>query len=280
MVRFLSLTQEEPLPKLYVSGYYLFILIGLYLLVKLLVKWYVVAYNRPLYRHFFVYKNISRAQETLLKREFKFYNKLSEKHKKQFRHRVATFINAKEFIGREGVVVTEDMKTLIAAIGCKLSFGRKEYEYDLIESILIYPNEFYSTINDAYHKGEFNPKLKALVISWKDFEEGYTIDNDNINLGLHEFMHAMHLEVKMTKHQDNTRFKRHFNLIMQQLANKELKKTLDETKFFRAYAFTNQYEFMAVLTEYFFESPKELKQHFPVIYDHINKALNLQLVGF
>ena len=146
--------------------------------------------------------------------------------------------------------------------------------------MIIFPKEFYSAVNDAYHKGEFNPRGKTLVLSWKHFKEGYQIDNDNYNLGLHEFMHAMHLEAKVGMDLDASRFMRHFQLIMRQLGDEELKKTLDNTKFFRAYAFTNQYEFMAVLTEYFFESPKELKQHFPVVYDHVNKALNLQVAGF
>ncbi|MFT5678343.1 MAG: Mlc titration factor MtfA (ptsG expression regulator), partial [Patiriisocius sp.] len=91
---------------------------------------------------------------------------------------------------------------------------------------------------------------------------------------------AMHLEAKVGMDLDASRFMHHFQLIMRQLSDEELKKTLDNTKFFRAYAFANQYEFMAVLTEYFFESPKELKQHFPVVYDHVNKALNLQVAGF
>lgn len=280
MTQFLFFIQEESLPKLDISGYYFLILIGLYVLIRIFKKWYVVTYNRPFFRHYLVYKKLSKTQESILIRELKFYKNLSEKHKKQFRHRVATFINDKEFIGRDGAVITLEMQTLVAAIGCKLSFGRKKYLYDLLDTIIIYPNEFYSAINDTYHKGEFNPKLKVLVLSWADFKEGYQVENDNVNLGLHEFMHAMHLETRVDKHTDNVRFKRHFQFIMKQLANEELKRKLDETKFFRAYAFTNQYEFMAVLTEYFFESPKELKQHFPVLYDHVNKALNMQVVGF
>ena len=261
-------------------SYYVIFFIILYFLFQVFENWYAEKYHRPLFRNILVFRTLSKAQETILKSQFAFYNTLSKKHKKQFRHRVATFINDKEFVGREGTEITIEMQTLVAAIGCMLSFGRKKYLYGILDTVIIFPKEFYSAVNDAYHKGEFNPSGKALVLSWKHFKEGYQIDNDNYNLGLHEFMHAMHLEAKVGMDLDASRFMRHFQLIMRQLGDEELKKTLDNTKFFRAYAFTNQYEFMAVLTEYFFESPKELKQHFPVVYDHVNKALNLQVAGF
>jgi Mlc titration factor MtfA (ptsG expression regulator) len=263
----------------YYSYYVIFIII-LYFLFQVFENWYAEKYHRPLFRNILVFRTLSNAQETILKSQFTFYNTLSKKHKKQFRHRVATFINDKNFVGREGTKITIEMQTLVAAIGCMLSFGRKKYLYGILDTVIIFPKEFYSAVNDAYHKGEFNPRGKALVLSWKHFKEGYQIDNDNYNLGLHEFMHAMHLEAKVGMDLDASRFMRHFQHIMRQLSDEELKKTLDNTKFFRAYAFTNQYEFMAVLTEYFFESPKELKQYFPVVYDHVNKALNLQVAGF
>jgi Mlc titration factor MtfA (ptsG expression regulator) len=261
-------------------SYYVIFFIILYFLFQVFENWYAEKYHRPLFRNILVFRTLSKAQETILKSQCTFYNTLSKKHKKQFRHRVATFINDKEFVGREGTEITIEMQTLVAAIACMLSFGRKKYLYGILDTVIIFPKEFYSAVNDAYHKGEFNPRGKALVLSWKHFKEGYQIDNDNYNLGLHEFMHAMHLEAKVGMDLDASRFMRHFQLIMRQLGDEELKKTLDNTKFFRAYAFTNQYEFMAVLTEYFFESPKELKQHFPVVYDHVNKALNLQVAGF
>lgn len=130
------------------------------------------------------------------------------------------------------------------------------------------------------HKGEFNPYGKALVLSWKDFEEGYQITNDNRNLGIHEFMHAMQLEARKSRDLDSTRFAKQFQNILMQLTHKEVKDKLDETKYFRAYAFTNQYEFMAVLAEYFIESPKDFKSHFPMLYTYTQKLLNFRFAGY
>lgn len=260
---------------------YSIVLLGFsFFLFKVFENWYSSTYNRPLFRHYFIFRKLPKSQLEILENDFVFYKKLSEKHKRQFQHRVVTFISEKKFVGRDELIVTERMQVLIAAVGCMLSFGRKNYEYSLVEFILIYPKEFYSAINDAYHKGEFNPRERALVLSWKDFEDGYKITDDNLNLGIHEFMHAMQLEAMQSKDVDASRFLKEFQNILLQLTNIELKEKLDETRYFRAYAFTNQYEFMAVLAEYFIESPKDFKTHFPKLYSHTQKLLNFTFAGY
>ncbi len=260
---------------------YSIVLLGFaFFLFRLFENWYASTYNKPLFRHYLVYKNISKDQKHILETEFHFYQLLSKKHKRQFRHRVATFIATKKFIGREHLEVTDRMKVLIASVGCMLSFGRKNYEYSLIDFVLIYPEEFYSTANDSHHKGEFNPREKALVLSWKDFENGYRITDDNLNLGIHEFMHAMQLEARKSRDLDAARFTKQFQNILKRLTHQEVKDKLDETRYFREYAFTNQYEFMAVLAEYFIESPTDFKDHFPQLYDHTQKLLNFRFAGY
>ncbi|MCW8980511.1 MAG: zinc-dependent peptidase [Altibacter sp.] len=260
---------------------YTIVLLGFaFFLFRVFENWYANQYNRPLYRHYFVYKRLSETQLRILEEEFTFYNKLSSKHKRQFQHRMVTFLNEKKFVGRGQLIVTERMKVLVTAMGCMLSFGRKNYEYSLINYILLYPGEFYSTMNDAYHKGEFNPRERALVLSWSDFENGYKITDDNLNLGIHEFMHAMQLESLKSRDLDSSRFGKQFQKILQQLTQQEVKDKLDETRYFRAYAFTNQYEFMAVLTEYFIESPGDFKMHFPKLYQHTRQLLNFNFAGY
>jgi len=260
---------------------YTILLIGFaFYFFRLFENFYGSYFNKPLLRHYLVYKKLSETQVEVLKEEFSFYNSLSKKHQLQFQHRVVSFISNKEYIAREGFIITERIKVLIAATGCMLSFGRKNYGYRLIEYILVYPEEFYSTINEAYHKGEFNPKGKALVLSWKDFEEGYDISNDNRNLGIHEFMHAMQLEAKHGSDGDSDRFEKQFQNVLKQLTKPEIKDKLIDTRYFRDYAFTNQYEFMAVMAEYFFESPKEFKNIFPELYGYTKKLLNFNFVNY
>ncbi len=276
----LFLQSEAYAPWLIPYAYSIVLLGFAFFLFRVFENLYAANFDRPLFRQYFVYKKLLPSQTAILKSDFSFYNKLSEKHKRQFQHRISQFLSEKEFIGRGEINVTDKMQVLIAAIACMLSFGRKNYTYSLIKFILIYPTEFYSTVNNNYHKGEFNPKEKALVLSWKDFEEGFQIDNNNLNVGIHEFMHAMQLEAKKSRDLDSARFTKQFQNILKQLTRQDVKDQLDKTVYFRAYAFTNQYEFMAVLAEYFFESPEDFKAIFPKLYDYTKKLLNFNFAGY
>ena len=206
-----------------------YILVGIGVLVvyvgfRMYENWYANTKDKLLYRQLWIFKRLSKAQKDYLNENFKFYTKLTPKEKRRFEHRVAHFVHLKEFIGREDLVVTGEKKLLIAAVGCMLSFGRKHYDYRLIDYILLYPKAFYSSVNGGYHKGEFNPMQRTLVLSWEDFEHGYRISDDNLNLGIHEFMHALQLDAKQSNDIDALRFERTYQHILQQLTNATEKK--------------------------------------------------------
>jgi hypothetical protein len=277
---YLTIEPEPYAPWLAPYAYIIVLLGFVFFLFLVFENLYASIFNKPLFRHYFVYKKLSDSKEIILQNQFDFYSKLSVKHKKQFRHRMVQFISKKELIGRDNLVITEQMEVLIAAVACMLSFGRKNYTYTLVDYIIIYPSNFYSTVNQNFHKGEFNPRERALVLSWEDFKIGFEINNDNLNVGIHEFMHAMQLEAKRSRDIDSSRFTKQFQNILNQLTKKEVKDQLDKSRFFRAYAFTNQYEFMAVLAEYFFESPEDFKAIFPKLYEHTKKLLNFNFAGY
>ncbi|MEP0262819.1 zinc-dependent peptidase [Dokdonia sp.] len=252
----------------------------LYVIFRMYENWYANKYDRLIFRDIWVYRKLSRKQKQILSTELHFYQLLTTKQKRSFEHRVASFIKKKQFIGRDDLVVTDRMKVLVAGVGCMLTFGRKHYIYKYIDFVLIYPEAFYSASNDNYHKGEFNPRGKTLVLSWKDFEIGYRITDDNLNLGIHEFMHALQVEAKQNDDIDSLRFERQFQKILRRLTDQDLKDKLDEVRYFRAYAFTNEFEFMAVLAEYFMESPEEFKINFPKLYAYQKCLLNFNFANY
>lgn len=248
----------------------------LYILFRMYETWYANKTDRVLYRDLLVFRSLSRKQKEILSTKNEFYKKLSKKEQRRFEHRVKVFLNETQFVGREGLVVDDEMKTLIAATAMMVAFGRKNYAYELVDYVLLYPDVFYSNANNAYHKGEFNPMQKSIVFSWKDFKHGYKITDDNLNVGIHEFVHALQIGAIKSNDIDSLRLERVFQRILRRLTNQEVKDKLDEVKFFRAYAFTNQYEFMAVMIEYFFESPENFETYFPKLYEHTRALLNFE----
>jgi len=252
-----------------------------FLLVKVIDGISVNWYGKPLWVHFYLFKKtLTSSQKRILRNEFSFYRRLNAKEQSHFEHRVATFIKNKSFIGRDDLVVIERQKILITATATMLTFGMRKYQLPIIEKILLYPDVFYSTINDKYHKGEFNPKFKALVLSWKHFEEGYSTKEDKINLGIHEFTHAIHFNSLRYKGSSGKLFLNGFNDVQRLLLNKRIKEDLRDSGYFREYAFTNKFEFLAVLLESFIESPVEFKQRFPMIYKNIQQMFNFRFTGY
>lgn len=242
---------------------------------------FVIRKKRPLYRHIIPFRKLTENQLRILESDFKFYKKLEDKEKRYFEHRVASLIKDKFFIGREGLTVTDEMKVLISATAAMLTFGFRDFYIGLINKIFIYPDEFYSQINEEFHKGEFNPTLKALVISWKHFKEGFEIANDNVNLGIHEFTHAIHLNSIKERDVSSTIFEDSFKELIELIREEEdLRNRLVQADYFRDYAFTNQFEFLAVIVESFIENPNELKNQFPKVYSKVQQMLNFNFAGY
>lgn len=254
----------------------------LYYAFRMLEMAYVLKHKKPLYNHFYVFlRQLNASQKAILKHHFSFYKNLSEKEKKYFEHRVALFIKDKDFIGRGGCKITDEMKVLISATAVMLTFGFRDFYIGVISKIVVYPNKFYSNTNQTYHRGEFNPKLKTLVLSWEDFKSGFSDENDNLNLGIHEFTHAIHINSIKERDVSSTIFSDSFKELTKLLSlNETLRNELIASEYFRKYAFTNQFEFVAVIIENFIETPKEFKAQFPKIYHKVRQMLNFNVVGY
>jgi MtfA peptidase len=139
--------------------------------------------------------------------------------------------------------------------------------------ILVYPDDYYSTITHRYHKGEVNTK-GLIVLSWRNLLKGYQDDSDGRNLGLHEMAHALKIvdaikteEYNFMDQEIYHQFLGHSRMEMQRIIN-------GEESFFRDYAAANDYEFFAVAVENFFERPQEFKNHHSRLFDLLSQLLN------
>ncbi|RSK41966.1 zinc-dependent peptidase [Mangrovimonas spongiae] len=243
---------------------------------------YALFKKKPIYTHLYLRpKTITSKQEQILVSKSHFYKRLSPKKRQYFRHRLALFMNEKSFVGRQDMEITEEVKVLISATAVMLTFGFRNFLIGMVDTILVYPAAFYSNTNNSLHKGEFNPKLKTVVLSWEDFVLGIDVSNDNLNLGVHEFAHAIHMN--SIKYQDinGALFLKSFNELVTLLINNEtLKQDLIESSYLRGYAYTNQYEFMAVVIEHFIETPSEFRSQFPQLYNKTKQMLNFNFAGY
>jgi Mlc titration factor MtfA (ptsG expression regulator) len=133
----------------------------------------------------------------------------------------------------------------------------RHYLIDVFDKIIIYPQPYFSTITQEYHKGEFNPEWNFCVFL-ENFQEGFSNENDNLNLGLHEFSHSLYFHGLKGRDHSSVVFADAYKKCKIFNWNRCFKPSC---KFwlFQVYAYTNQVEFLAVIFEHFFETPKLLK---------------------
>lgn len=256
----------------------LFTVVFAYYIFRVIIEpVYVMIYNRPVYVHLYlVCKKLPAGLTPILEKEFAFYRNLSLRKKRYFEHRVERFINHYKFIPQEGLDITDEMKVKIAATSVMLTFGMQKYIYKVFNAVILFPDIFPSKIDGIYHKGEFNPAARTITFSWKHFEEGIKYDSDNLNLGLHEFAHALHFDSLSKKRPGSSAiiYKDGFNKILKYIESPANREKLISENYFRGYAYTNQYEFVAVLLEYFFETPQLFRQKLPELYTIVKRMIN------
>ena len=208
-----------------------------------------------------------------LEKHNSFYQKLPPESKKRFLRKLQQFIRTKEFVPRGIAFVTDEMRALIGSSAVQLTFGLPNVTLRHFERILIYPDEYYSTINKQYHKGEVNPRHKAIVVSWKYFVQGYADDSDGINLGLHEMAHALKLENMIRNGEHNFFSRTEYNKWLSMAEVEMAKIRRGEKSPFRQYAGVNEDEFFATGMELYFEQPHELNHYNPELYKTLSNLL-------
>lgn len=70
-------------------------------------------------------------------------------------------------------------------------------------------------------------------------------------------------------------FLNHYKALLERLKDRKLQRKIVKTGYLRTYAFKNQYEFLSVLVEHFFETPHEFNQKLPEVYEMVKRMLNL-----
>ncbi len=206
----------------------------------------------------------------------RFFMELSPNLQRSFGSRIMNFLDYKEFQTREGLGLTTEMKLVISSAAVRITFGLRNYEFSLFHTIIIFPDEYYSNYSQQSVNGETSA-AGVIVFSWNDLKYGNSIPDDSINLGYHEFAHALFLEHLMEPY--NNSFKDHYREWLLFVKNNDKLGESVDKHIFRDYAATNEMEFFAVALENFFERPDHFKEGLPVLYVLMSKMLNQDLAS-
>ncbi|WP_076418969.1 M90 family metallopeptidase [Colwellia sp. UCD-KL20] len=203
----------------------------------------------------------------------------------QLKQHIQVFLAEKEFIGCNGVEITDEIKITIAAQACLLLLNRKTDYYPKLNTILVYPSAFVkeqqirNTDGVQYTKrtalsGE-SWELGKIVLSWQDTLDGAEIPDDGHNVVIHEFAHQLDQEDGsangapiLGKDQDykswSDAFSKQFELLKKQALS-------GSPSLFDYYGATNPAEFFAVASEVFFEQSNKFNHYYPTLYRQLSQ---------
>jgi hypothetical protein len=210
----------------------------------------------------------------ILQKYFPYYQQLTGHEKALFERKVCNFLYGKRFVPRNVDEVTIEAKILIAATAVQLTFGLPDIYLRHFNTILVYPDDYYSTITRRFHRGEVNPMFGIIVLSWQSFIDGFIHGDSGVNLGLHEMAHALRLE-NIIYNEEYAFFDADLLDRLDALGQRVCYSnySLDEM-ILRPYACASKHEFFSVAVENFFERPTILRESMPELYAILCKLLN------
>ena len=236
---------------------------------------YLLIFKKPLFIHFYgKLKKLTMPQLMLLRQNSKYFSRLNPKKQRYFAHRMQCFLEKYSIVSRQDAIVDDEVKMLIASAYVMLTFGMRKYLSNAFSGILVYPDSYLSTQKEQMHNGEYSPKHKAVVFSRKALLAGFANESDNLNLAIHEFAHVLTYNSIKQRDASATIFRDQYQLIIKNIKKSENAEKLKNSNYFRTYALTNEFEFVAVILEHFFESPQQFEIEFPELYQDVRLMIN------
>ena len=220
------------------------------------------------------------AWREVLRRRMPAYARLPPPLQMQLKKHVQVLLAEKPFIGCAGLVVTDEMRVLVAAQAALLLLNRGAGYFPNLRQVLLYPGAFIVQRAEPGEGGLTHETRRALageswqqgqvLLSWDDVLAGAAQPDDGHNVVIHEFAHQLDQERGhangapwLGRREGYARWaavlQREFDALRWRLGQ-GLVGVIDP------YAATNPAEFFAVVSEHFFEQPRALAAEHPALY--------------
>lgn len=206
-----------------------------------------------------------------------FYKRLSATEQLRFENQVSKFLSSIRIEGVEVEITTLD-EILIASSAVIPIFGFDNWEYKNLSTVLLYPDTFNTSFQFEEAKdrnvlgmvgtGYMNGQM---ILSKNALRAGFLSHKDQENTGIHEFVHLLDKSDGAIDGIPENLLAHQYTLPWIKMMHDETRSILKNKSDISAYAITNQAEFLAVVSEYFFEKPDQLKDKHPALYGLLSK---------
>ena len=211
--------------------------------------------------------------DEILTKWSKYYSGLSPQLQRTFVIRTLIFLETTTFSAKEGFELTREMKLVICSAFVQITFGLRQDTLDIFKHIFVSPTSYSYRQGGPLFDGDVNPMAKRVNLSWPAVENGFVIDDDGINLAIHEFGHCLIIENARRSY-----LMRIFNerkLKQWKVLAAEMIPAIrnGDSKLFRGYGGRNLMELFSVCLETFFERPVEFYSYSSRFYKSMSVVL-------
>jgi Mlc titration factor MtfA (ptsG expression regulator) len=264
-----------------------FVLIGL-IITGIFINPTLIKRRRNRFKH----RPFPPVYQAIIENNLPIYSHLSPAQRRRLQGHIQVFLAEKQFIGCQGLQVTEEMKLIIAAIACLLLLNEQGNYFPKLRSILVYPSAY--LVNETTNTGNYVVEERRVarlgeswttdqvVLSWEQVKRDTCNWRDGHNVVLHEFAHQLDQEDGKAEGvpilPQNSDYPIWASVMTQaylHLCNdvqRGVKTVID------SYGATNPAEFFAVATETFFEKPHQLLKQHPALYEQLQRYYQLDPV--
>jgi Mlc titration factor MtfA (ptsG expression regulator) len=204
-----------------------------------------------------------------------FFAEMEGDDRQRFLDNLKIFVWEKHFIEAGGMVITDEVKVVIAAAAARLIHHLDLDFYNRLTEIVVYPTHYHHKDGDddtvvygeAHHWG-------TVVLSWEAVLNGLRNPHDGHDTATHEFAHVLDRTDGSFDGTPELRASEHYRAwasVMTDNYTKLRKRKKKQRRALRQYGATNEAEFFAVATETFFEKPDQLKKQTPELYDELKR---------
>jgi Mlc titration factor MtfA (ptsG expression regulator) len=221
------------------------------------------------------------AWRQILTERVAFYLSLTKKEKARFEKQVQVFLADTRITGVQ-TEVDDTTRLLVAASALIPVFGFPDWEYRNLGEVLIVPDAWRHANDPAKEVKSLQGTLLGSVqnfqnqhyvrLSKASLEQGFRDGLDRQNVGVHEFAHLLDEADGVIDGLPRAALPAELLQPWAVVMKREIEAIRDGRSEINPYAATNEAEFFAVVTEYFFEKPEKLQEHHPELYELLGRA--------
>ncbi len=224
----------------------------------------------------------------ILQQKVAHYSFLSAGERIQLEQLVQIFIAEKDFEGCSNQEITDEIRVVVASQACLLILNLPHDFYAKVNSILIYPSTVVlpTQRTDIFTRGPLIARTETPIVGqafmhgtvllvWDVIKREAAHPRGGHNVVYHEFAHILDMfdgRADGTPLLDNREQYRAWAEVCTRVFY-DLRKKMEKGRktFLNDYAATNEAEFFAVATEYFFDRPVRMKKKRPELYQVLSK---------